>query len=357
MKQTKLLLATAIIILGITSCKKDDAPAPAVPPVTTGLYILSEGSFSSNSTTLTYYKFSNSTAITDFWQNVNGFNLGNTGNDILLYGGKIYIVVNVTSTVEVANASTAQELKKIPFEVTPGGAKRQPRYVVGYQNKVLVSSYDGTVAVIDTTSLAIEKFITVGKNPEQMAISGTNLYVANSGGFSATFDNTVSVINLTTMTETQKITVGINPGSVAADDAGNIYVGCMGDYGAAGPKLVKISTATNTVVKSADTAVGKIRFYGGRLYATGGYLGSSKLRSLSTTDFSQAGANFVTDGTTVMNPYGVNVDGTNGDVYITDAKNFSSAGEVFCFDKTGKKKFSFSVAPGANPNTVAFIRQ
>jgi len=340
----------------LVCCKKDDAPVTTVPKVTTGLYVLSEGSFNQNNTTLTWYNSGTGTATTDFFANTNGSKLGDTGNDMIIYGGKIYIVMNVSSYVEVADALTAKDIKKIDFK-TASSAPRQPRFAAGYKNKVLVSSYDGTVAVIDTASLTIDKFITVGSNPEQVAIYGDNLYVANSGGLNPVFDSTVSVIDLGSFTETKKITVGLNPGSIAADDAGNIYVGCTGDYASHGPQLVKVNTSTGTVTKAADTAVGKIRFYNGLLYVTGGYLGSAYVRTLSTTDFKQTSSNFVTDGTVIKQPYGLNIDTGTGDVYITDAIDYVSSGLVFCFDKTGKKKFSFSVSPGLNPNTVVLIKQ
>jgi YVTN family beta-propeller protein len=356
MKKIKFCMLVITISVLVASCKKDDNPTTSVPKVTTGLYVLSEGTFNGNNTTLTYYNFATSAATTDFFANTNGSKLGDTGNDIIIYGGKVYIVMNVSSYVEVADALTAKEIKKIPF-TTAASVPREPRYAVGYKNKVLVSSYDGTVAVIDTTSLAIEKFITVGSNPEQVAVYGTNLYVANSGGLSPVYDSTVSVVDLGSFTETKKITVGLNPSSVVADDAGNIYVGCTGDYNAVGPKLVKVNTTTGTVTKSADTAVGKIRFYNGLLFVTGGYLGSSFVRKLSTTDFSQTNANFVTDGTAIKQPYGLNIDTGTGDVYVTDAVDYFSSGQVFCFDKTGKKKFSFSVSPGISPNTVVIIKQ
>jgi len=354
MKKNKFLFLALIIGAAVSSCKKDKDTTSA-PKVTTGVYVLSEGLFNNNNTTLTYYNFSTSTATTDFYAAANGSGLGDTGNDILIYGGKIYIVVNQSSYVDVSDAHTAKNIKKIDFKTT-GSVPRLPRYVVAYKNKVLVSAYDGTVAVIDTTSLAIEKNITVGPNPEQMAVFGDKLYVANSGALNTVHDSTVSVVSLTTFTELQKIKVGLNPSLVTADDAGNIYVGCDGDYASVGHRLVKVSTTTNTVVKSTDTAVGKIRYYNGWLYATGGYSGSPYVRALSTTDFSQKSANFVTDGTSIVMPYGLNIDPDNGDVYITDAKDYISTGAVFCFDKTGKKKFSFSVSPGLNPNTVVFIK-
>ncbi len=356
MKTIKLLALAISLSAFVLSCKKNDSPVPSVPKVTTGLYVLSEGSFNQNNTTLTYYNFTTNTATTDFFKNTNSSELGGTGNDVIIYGGKMYIVMNQSSYVEVANAFTAKEIKKIDFK-TAASVARQPRYAAAYKNKVLVSSYDGTVAVIDTASLTIDKFITVGSNPEQVVVSGDKLFVANSGGLNPVYDSTVSVIDLATFTETKKITVGLNPGTITADDAGNIYVSCTGDYFMHGPKLVKFSASTGAIIKSADTAVGKIRFYNGQLFATGGYLGSAFVRALSTTDFTQSRANFVTDGTTIAMPYGLNIDNETGDVYVTDAKDFVSTGAVYCFDKTGKKKFSFSVSPGISPNTVVVIKQ
>jgi YVTN family beta-propeller protein len=354
MKQIRFILPLVAIMFSMASCEKEDTTIQTTK-VATGVYVLNEGSFNNNNTTLTFYNFSTGTASTDFYAGVNGSGLGDTGNDLLVYGGKVYIVMSVSSYVEVANVTTAQSLKKITFK-TASNVPRQPRNIVGYKDKVLVSAYDGTVAVIDTTTLEIEKNITVGANPEMMAIYGDKLYVANSGGYNPEYDSTLSVVNLTSFTEERKITVGLNPYSVAADNVGNIYVGCTGNYTAIGPKLVKVSTVTNSVIKSADTAVGKMQFFGGDLYVTGGYLGVAYVRALSTTDFSQKSANFITDGTKVTMPYGLNIDANSGDVYITDAKDFKTSGEVFCFDMTGKKKFSFKVTPGLNPNTVSFIR-
>ncbi|MBS1565140.1 MAG: YncE family protein [Bacteroidetes bacterium] len=353
----KRILPLLLLVIAAASCKKDkESASTTAPAVATGVYVLSEGLFNNNNSTLTYYDFSTGIATTDFYAKANGSGLGDTGNDILIYGGKVYTVVNVSSYVDVSNVYTAKNIAKIAFKTT-ANIPRQPRYIIAYKNKVLVSAWDGTVAVIDTTTLSIEKNIAVGANPEQMAVVGDKLFVANSGGLNPTPDSTLSVVSLSTWAELQKIVVGVNPGSVTADDAGNVYVGCTGDYLAIGPKLVKINTANNAIVKKADTAVGKIRFYNGSLYATGGYLGVANVRALSTTDFSQKSANFVTDGTTIVNPYGLNINPDNGDVYVTDAKDYISSGEVFCFDKNGKKKFSFSVTPGLNPNTVVFVKK
>ncbi len=352
MKKINLLsLAMALIVIGV-SCKKTEVVTPA-PAVTTGVYSLNQGVYNDNNTTLTYYDFGTSTATTDFFNSVNGFGLGDTGSDFIIYGGKLYIVMNNSGYVAVANAFTAKFIDSISF--LNAGVNRGPENIVSYGSNVFVSATDGTVSVIDTTSLSIIKTITVGTNPAQMAISGYNLYVSNSGGYGA-YDSTVSVINLVSFGVTGQITVGVNPGSIAADNSGNIYVACTGDYNTIGPSFAKVNTSTNTVTKSADTAVGTVRYYNNYLYVTGGYYGSSNVRVLSTTDFSVVKTNFVSDGTAIATPYGLDIDPATGDVYVGDAKDYVSSGEVFCFDTNGNKKFSFSTSPTASPVRVVLVQ-
>lgn len=351
----KLSLLTVLLFIAVLSCKKNETSPPVTPVVTTGVYVLNQGVYGHNNTMLTYYDFASSTPTTDYFKNVNGFGLGDTGSDFIVYGGKVYIVMNVSGYVAVADASGAKFKDTIDFK--NAGVNRGPENIIGFGTNVFVSSTDGTVAVIDTSSLTIQKFITVGSNPAQMAIAGNNLYVSNTGGFSASYDSTVSIIDLTSLTQTAKITVGLNPGSIASDNSGNIYVACTGNYSTIGPKLVKVSLGTNTVLLSADSAIGTIRYYNNSLITTGGYLGSANVGILSPSDFSAIRTSFVTDGTVIVNPYGLDIDPATGDVYIGDAVDYVSSGVVYCFDKSGKKKFSFSTNPGISPIRTQLIQQ
>ena len=353
MKNPRVSFIIIFLMSIVGSCKKTEVVI-TTPKVTTGVYVLNQGNYGANNTTLTYYDFGTGLATTDYYRNVNGFGLGDTGSDFIIYGGKVYIVMNNSANVAVADALTARFIDTISFK--NAGVNRGPENIVGYGSNVFVSSTDGTVAVIDTTTLAVTKFIAVGSNPAQMVISGTNLYVSNTGGFSVVFDSTLSVISLGSLTETQKITVGTNPGSIAADNSGNIYVACAGDYGVIVPSLVKVNTSTNTVIKSADTTIATVRCYNNKLYVTGGYFGLANVRVLNTTDFSVVKTNFVSDGTVITTPYGLDIDNTTGDVYVGDAVDYVSPGIVFCFDKNGNKKFSFSATPGASPIKTVLIQ-
>ena len=356
MKQFKFPLLALTLVVTMFSCKKDDTPAPVppLPKITAGVYVLNEGSFNANNTTLTYYDFKAASPVTDIYKNVNGSGLGDTGNDMIIYGSKMYIVMNVSGYLEVADAATAKSIKKIEFK--KADKPISPRFVIASNNKVFVSSWDGTVAVIDTSSLVIEKFISVGKNPEQMIITGNKLFVCNSGGITPGYDSTISVIDLTTLSETSKIKVGTNPTAITTDNNGNLFVMCSGNYGSISPQLVKVDINSKSVVKSLLVSLSKIRFYKGVIYATGGF-GFPLVQKINPVDLAVSSANFIKDGTLITNPYALNIDETTGDVYVGDGKDYVSSGTVFCFDNAGKMKFKFSTAPGLLPNTVAFFRK
>ena len=66
-------------------------------------------------------------------------------------------------------------------------------------------------------------------------------------------------------------------------------------------------------------------------------------------------ANFITDGTTITTPFGVAVDGTTGEVFVTDATDYTSNGILYAFDKTGKKEYQLTV--GVCPGKIAFLNK
>ena len=366
MKQFKLnylFLALALATV-FSSCRKDSGNRPddqEIVPVRTGIFILNEGLFNQNNSGLSYYDYDTKITVADQFFTANSRGLGDTGDDIQVYGSKMYIVVNVSSTLEVTNTKTAKSIKRI--ELKNGTAGRQPTYIVFNKNKAFISSYDGTVAVLDTATLAIEKYITVGRNPERMAIANGKLYVANSGGLDyPNYDKTISVIDLNTLTETKKITVPINPRGVYADKYGDIYVSTPGNYDDIQPSLTIIDSKTDLVTKTianfdAQTMAisGDYAYIAGASYnaVTKESVAYVKLFNVKTETVDKA--NFITDGTKIETPYGVTVDSVSGEVFVTDAKNYSTNGQVFCFGANGVKKYVLNT--GLLPSKIVFINK
>ncbi|WP_442794714.1 YncE family protein [Pelobium manganitolerans] len=347
----RALFLALVAAVAFSSCSKDDGPGQ-LPEIRSGFYILNEGNLNANNASLSFYNFENESVVADFFAQKNGRGLGDTGNDIQIYGSKMYIVVNASNTVEVVNAKTVKSIKQISFVDQQKRIGRQPRYIVFNKNKAFVSAYDGTVSVIDTASLVIEKTITVGRSPEAMAIANNKLYVANSGGLDyPNYDKTVSVIDLSSLSEIKKIEVAVNPGNVTAGVNGKIYVKSTGDYGDVKPTLSIIDSKTDAVTSSKEFSGSSMTVVGNKAY----FLKSGGVMEYDLLTDAVVKENIITDGTAIKIPYGFSYDNVTGEFFVCDAVSYSGSGIVYCFGKDGKKKYE--VKAGALPGAVVFLNK
>jgi hypothetical protein len=341
-----ILMAT-VTAIAFTSCSKDNDTEVASNG---SVYVLNQGTWNQNNSSVTSYNIDNGTSTSDWYKAQNAIGLGDTGNDMAIYGGKIYIVVNVSNVVTVTDLN-GKLLKTISF--LNGTTSRQPRCVAFNKDKAYVCSYDGTVARIDTTSLSIDAYTTVGANPDGICVANGSLYVSNSGGLSSTgvYGTTVSVVNIDQFKETQTITVNMNPYTIRTGSDGNVYVLSHGNYGTITSVIQMINSSTNAVTKTYDNSSAvDFALYGSKIYFCN-YPSSVKVMDTTVG----TATDFITDGTTIPSAFGIAVNPSNGDVYVASAAtDYVSNGTVFCFDSTGKKKFSFT--SGVNPYRVVFVR-
>jgi len=366
MKNKYLYLFTTAVLLGmLASCRKDNSQLPSkqqqVGIGTTGkikgLYLVNEGNMGANKANLDYYDYSTGVYKRNLFGETNPgvvLGLGDVATDVAIYGTKMYVAVNGSNLVEVMNARTAKHIGTIKVP--------NCRYLKFYQNKVYVTSYEGYVAMADTGNLTTQTTIKVGRQPEQMAIVGTKMYVANSGGYTpSNYDRTVSVIDLNTNTVVKSIDVAINLDHIVADQYGDIYVTSRGNYYDIPSKLFVIDTSTDAIKKQFDIPAGEIVINNDLAYIYSvefNYTtGDSKLSYtlLNVKTETPLNRSFITDGTEkdIKTPYGLAVDPISEDIYLTDARDYVSSGTLYCYDKTGKKKWS--VTTGDIPAHFAFL--
>lgn len=338
----------------------DTTDASSVIPdaQTEGIYVLSEGLFNLNNSTMAKYAFKDGSLSTNYFSSINKRGLGDTANDMQLYGNKLYVVVNVSSDVEVMNFSTGKSLAQIPM-LTENGSSRQPRYITFAKGYAYVCSFDGTVAKIDTTSLTVDAVVKVGRNPDGICSANGKLYVSNSGGLDvngAGVDNTVSVIDLKTFSETKKIIVGPNPGKILASGDGNVYVVTRGsDITKGDYHLVAINTVTDEVNKTYDEKVLNFALQGDivYIYQYNYASSSSSIKVFNLKTGTTVREQFITDGTIVNTPYAIAVNPYSGNVYICDAYDYKTKGDLLCFNPQGMLQFRIKNI-GLNPNTILF---
>ncbi len=372
MKQ-RFLLLTAALSLCLLSCREDvEVFKPEVvtvtPPDTTvvndsasqarmlGFYLLNEGNMGSNKSTLDYFDF----ATGEYHRNIYGDanpgvpkELGDVGNDIAIYGNKLYAVINCSNKVEVMDKYTARRLGQINIpncryiKFHEGYA-----YVTSYAGPVEINPYyeqTGYVAKVDTATFQMVARCLVGFQPDELEIVGNKIYVANSGGYMVpNYENTVSVIDIPTFTETKRIEVEINLHRLKADRRGNLWVSSRGDYYDTPSKLFWIDTQTDTYGGAIDIPVTEMTLDGDSLYFYStefsyyNYDWKINFGIIDVTTRQIITTQFVTDGSEreITMPYGIMVNPITKDIYMTDAANYVFPGMLYCFDRYGKKKWT-----------------
>lgn len=350
LKNIKLFTGLALVAAIMASCHKDKVnPDNGTPTAQrAGLYVLNQGNFGQNNSTLTYYDFSTLSLVADQFTAANANKLGDTGNDAGVYGSKMFITVNNSNVVTVVAAKTAKLLKQVTLS--------QPRSIAFFGSNAFVTSYNGTVSVIDTTSLTITKTITVGPDPEQMVVSNGKLYVANSGGLNPTPNTTVSVIDPVGLTVTKTI-IGVvsDPVSITADNYGHVYVLSLGNFGNISAGMTIISNATDAVTSTPATNLS----YNIPIISNGDFIyyftADNKIAVYNAKTQAPAQANFITDGTAITTPFAISADSNSGEIFVTDAKDYASNGTLYAFDKNGKKEYAITV--GVSPGKIVLVNK
>ena len=351
----KILITTAILAIVSVSCEKKKERQ--IVTIDTGLYVLNEGNGGLSNADMTYYDFETGLVYQNVFFNQNDRELGDVGNDILIYGGKIYISVGGSSTIEITDLDL-KSIKQISFDGNSVKA-REPQGLAAHNGKVYIVCFDGHVAKLDTVTLTVEDFVAVGDNPLDIAISKGFAYVTNSGGMNyligADYDSTVSVIDLATFKEVKKITVSLNPASIDTDENGDIIVSCTGNYWDIPASLHRINTTTNTLAKTfSDVELSGFVMKGSFAYIfSHDWAGNSQFVELNTLTDVITKTNVIADPSLVPMPHGMTINSVNEEIYVANAE-WIGAGKVFGFDKTGIKLFEFST--GNWPKKIAILK-
>ncbi|MDR1880018.1 MAG: YncE family protein [Tannerellaceae bacterium] len=384
------VLWIAGLILCLASCRKDDEIIiPDTVPVETpeepdpedpeapealsirGFYLLNEGNMGNNKSTLDYYDYETG----EYHRNIFAFanpsvpkELGDVGNDIKIYGSKLYAVINCSNKIEVMDKYTAVRLGQIDIP--------NCRYIRFHEGYAYVTSYAGPVkldpnyeqlgyvAKVDTVTFQVLDRCLVGFQPDELEIQGDKIYVANSGGYMyPNYENTVSVIDIPTFTETKRIEVARNLHRLRLDRHGTLWVSSRGDYYHQPSRLYWIDTQKDILVDSINVAISNVHLDGDSLYVYStewSYLTMSNVITYGIVDVVKKEVvtrSFITDGTEqrIKIPYGIMVHPLTKDIYVTDAKNYVTPGTLYCFDKEGKQKWN--VRTGDIPAHFVFLEE
>lgn len=384
MKRFSLFYITCLILAVVSSCREDFYIIPSqnqdtgVAPTRgniLGMYVLNEGNMGSNKASIDFLDLDENKPTVHYLRNIYSERnpnvvkeLGDVGNDIKIYGSKLWIVVNVSNKVEVATADSCKRITQINIP--------NCRYLAFKDGFAYVSSYVGPVKFdkdaplgmvykVDTVDFKKKDSVVVGYQPEELCIVDNKLYVANSGGYRApNYDHTLSEIDLATFKEIRKIKVGLNPHHCQVDHYGQIWVTSRGNYNDVPSRIYRLYKGRNQlyeVMDSIDTPVSGLSIVGDSLY----YYGSAWNNATATNNISYGLINVRTHKIIDTNlfsapqlkaitmPYGIIVNPVERDFYLMDAKNYVSSGSLLHFKPDGT--FDWSVQTGDIPGHATFV--
>ncbi len=374
------LLSVCLAGTVITSCRGIEPITPSTGNEVTGgseagevkgFFLLNEGNMGSNKATLDYFDYATGVYTRNIFAERNpgvALELGDVGNDLGIYGSRLYAVINCSNLVEVMDVETARHIAEIPLP--------NCRYIAFDGGYAYVSSYAGAVefdpeyrrgyvAKIDTVTMQVVDTCSVGYQPEEMAVVDGRLYVANSGGYMAPdYDLTVSVIDLATFEVCNEIEVAPNLHQVKIGGDGMLYISSRGDYYGHQSSTWVVDPSTDEVVRelqllqNSDMAV-----YGDSLYVISHSWSNVSLdystgyAVFDTREGITVTRNFVTDGTEeeITTPYCIAVNPSNGDIFLTDAKDHVTPGRIHCYGQDGVRKWSATT--GDIPGHIVFTRK
>lgn len=369
----KYLLGLAVLLMGtavMTSCDPaEDYPETYLQVYSTGAYVVNSGNmYSKIESSLTAIDYASSTATQNVFKTANGRTLGNTANDGIVYGNKIYLTVDQSNTIEVIDKKTKRSIKQIKTTDLLGNAEGvEPRHIIADGGKVYFTTYGGYVAAVDTINFALADKYKVGDYPEGLAIGGSNLYVANSnygkGG------GNISCIDLSSKKVETKNIEGVNNPTSIYYASNVLYVldnpvyGPAPDYATTGENALRaVSFAEGKSQKVADgnyavcvtpgTTTRTPQLVRSYFFVLNAPYGGTPSVSVLAAGSTQPQA--LTLSEMPVSPCGIFADPLNGHIFVLSYKmgdkgtpDYNGNGYVVEYDRAGQKQHEYETGVGS----------
>lgn len=368
----KYLLGLAVLLMGtavMTSCDPaKDYPETYLQVYSTGAYVVNSGNiYNKIESSLTAIDYASSTATQNVFKTANGRTLGNTANDGIVYGNKIYLAVDQSNTIEVIDKNTKKSIKQIKTTELLGNAEgAEPRHIIAGGGNVYFTTYGGYVATVDTTSFALQKKWQVGSYPEGLVIGNGNLYVANSN-YGAGGGN-ISCINLSNDNVETKNIEGVNNPTGIYYASNVLYVldnqyydASYNAYGENSLRTVDFAQSKSQKVAEGNYAVcvtpgatttRDVEVVRPHFFVLNAPYGGTPSVSMLVAGSTQAQA--MTLSEMPVNPCGIFADPLNGHIFVLSYKmgdsgyaDYNGNGYVMEYDSTGKKLHEYETGVGS----------
>ena len=350
------LLAFTSVAFTFTSCSEDEWNAfgngKVEMPNSSRAFILNEGSMGGNNSNIIYFDWATGKINdNDLFVQQNGVKLGDTGNDIEVYGNDLLVAVNVSNYVALLDGYGVEK-SRISFEQYKNLGQVRNLTTIG--NKVYAVSYGGYVSTlrVDGDKLVYEDSLKVGDRPEDIINLNGKLYVLLQGAYYN--DNRIAVFTagskdikyVTVSTNSDKLLVYDNKIVIHYLDAN--YNGRWGYYDLAKNEFVNVGDYSSAFT----VANGKLIVCSSVTQNWVDYTSDMAVYNFATNKKETFFKN-VPEKLTNSCIYSISVNPYDNRVYVATS-SFSQNGVIYVFDAEGNYERNFS-ACGINPHAIVFL--
>ncbi len=359
MKYTNTLLLILVISI-ISSCVKDPTePEYNISKVgTDGAYILCEGLWHYDNSSLCRFDFSSSLMLNNYYSSVNQNNkLGDLANGVAMHNNCLYIVVTSAGYIEKIDVITGVSLTKL---FMPLGYQPRKIYIANDSTAFVTQLKGFCITQFNPSTMAITKEkIDVGPAPEQICGYENYVFVANSGYgdylASEPKAGTISVIDINNQREVKALYCGPNPIEVKVNYKHKklyaVYyhlpskkdsVGGIVEYDLTTLKETnrcKIQANALNFSLSADSLVFASKY-------------GISIIDLNKNDF--LAEDYIQNPNTNEKWYCLSISNDN-QLWVGNAKTYQVEGEILIFPFIKNSSYINKYPVGVNPNTILFF--
>jgi hypothetical protein len=344
MKKT-FLLSLALSLLFVSCQKNSPEPQPLVD-LENGVFILNQGNFTAGNASLSYFQNEGEKLYNNLFFEVNGVPLGDVAQSMTFDGTTAYIVVNNSGLIYELDSRSVEYQAKI-------SGLTSPRYmtIINHEKAYVSDLYTTGISIVDLNAKQLTGVVEVGRSTEEMALIGNEIFAANWSGYGQSLRNDkILVINIFHDELTDSISVGLEPNSMVVDKNGYLWVLCSGGYlNEEIPTLWKMDAPNRHIVSTftfddINTSPDNLEING-----TGDsifFLNRGVFR-MSIDDSHLPNNVFIEEGNDKYFLY-LGVDPMNGNIYVSDALDYSQNGYVYRYGPAGNLlgQLNVGIIPG-----------
>lgn len=344
----KKLFKIALLVLLIAGCSEEPVETVFFDLDTqNGVFIASEGNFMYGNAALSFYNPPKKTVTNQLFYARNNAPLGDVVQSLALFGDSLFIVVNNSGKIYVADSETVEYLGAV-------SGLTSPRHIhfVSEEKAYISDLYANSITIFNPATLEVASEIKLGDhNSEQMVQVGKYVFVSSWAD-----DEYVLIIDTEKDELTGKIKVPFQPKDLEVDKNGKIWVLSEGVYENTGekellPALTRIDPETFTIEQiyrfPAESQPASLEINASKdtlFYILNGiYKMAVDERYLPDSVFIPAGNKLF---------YNLAVDPDNNEIYVADAIDYSQDAIIYRYSQSNDVIDSFKV--GINPSYFLF---